>query len=262
MTTKIGNIHIRLSGGASNANPQLSLGGVRSTAMVTSQTVADPSQVTGVTIKAAHNNPEGAGTLKFTLTGNTLSWRPPSSAVDYSSTVSGDGEYILGDPAAGFIVVDVVASSLPAGSRTDTLGVNPTFGALFDTVQPAESLAGKTEYRCTYIYNNGDTVAYNARVWISSQTTGQDSVQIALDPAGVGNGTSTGVAIVIADEEDTTDQLGAVTFSAPASISAALTIGDIAPASCAAIWEKRIVPANVTQQDLDNNYQLSIAVDL
>lgn len=262
MTTTIGNLHNRLSGGSANTNPQLSIGGAMSTSLVSSQTVGTPSQVTGVTIKAAHNNPEGAGTLKYTLTGGTLSWRPPSSAVDYSQAVSGDGEYMLGDPVEGFIVVDVVSASLPAGSRTDTLGVNPSFGALMDTVQPAESLAGSTEYRCTYIFNTGDTIAYNLKVWILSQTTGQDSVEIALDPAGKGDGSTTGVAIQLADETDSTDQLAGVTFSTPSSIGAALVVGDLAPNEGAALWEKRIVPPNVTQQDLDNNYQIAIAADL
>lgn len=262
MATNIGNIHLRLSGGAGNTNPQLSLGGVKSNGLITSQTVATPSQVTGVTIKAAHNNPEGAGTLKYTLTGSTLSWRPPSSATDHTVAVVGDGEYMLGSATEGFLVVDVLTSSLPAGSRTDTLGVDPTFGAVFDTVQPAEALAGKTEYRCTYIHNNGDTIAYGVKLWILSQTTGQDSVEIALDPAGKGNGSTTGVAIVITGETDPTNALSGVVFSTPSSISTALLIGDLNPQESAAIWEKRIVPNNITQQDLDNNYQLAITADI
>lgn len=262
MASSVGNVVCNYSGGAANANPSLSLGGVRSNKPIGSQVLSTPVQVTGVTVKFAHNNPQGAGTLKYTLTGSTLSWRPPSSATDYSKPVIASGEYILGDPVEGFIVVDVVTGSLPAGSRTDTIGVTPSFGALWDTVQPSESLAGSTEYRCTYIYNSGDTILYNVKVWILSQTVGQDSVAIALDPAGKGNGSTTGVAIVIANEKDTGNALAGVTFSTPAGIGEALLIGDLLPAECHAIWEKRIVPSNTTQQTLQNNYTIGIGADI
>lgn len=262
MSSTVGNIVSNYSGGAANANPSLSLGGVRSSIPIGSQILSVPIQVTGVSVKFAHNNPQGAGTLKYTLTGNTLSWRPPSSATDYAKPIIASGEYILGDPVEGFIVVDVATASLPAGSRTDTIGVTPAFGALWDSVQPSESLSGSTEYRCTYIRNTGDTILYNVKVWILSQTTGQDSVAIALDPAGKGNGTTTGVAIVIANEKDTGNALAAVTFSTPAGIGEALLVGDLAPNECHALWEKRIVPSNTTQQALQNNYTIGVGADI
>lgn len=209
---------------------------------------------------------------------------------------------------------------------------------IFDDVSAAEAEAGDTEYRCVYVKNtNATDTLYNAQVWIDQQTPAGDEVQIALDPAGVGDGSTSGVAESVADEGTppqlavndevigtgdgatttfsatlkyrpvkagsvtvtdgvetftdngdgtlTGDQGGSgtvnydtgeisVTFAnAPASgaqiladykheFSAAdstkpLSIGDIGPGQCQAIWIKRIVPAGCAKY-AGNSFTLKI----
>ncbi|MCF1458423.1 MAG: hypothetical protein LPH21_12945 [Shewanella sp.] len=262
MASTIGNLVNRLSGGSSNTNPALSLGGVISSQAVSSQVIDTPSLVTGVTVVSAHNNPAGSGTLSYTVTGSVIGWRPPSSANTYTVTITGDGQYFVGNSSEGFLVLDVATGSLPGGSRSEGLGVNKNMSNLWDTVHPAESLAGRVEYRCTYLKNTGDTTMFNINVWIKEQTAAQDDIAIALDPAGKGDGSATGIAITIANEIDSTDQLAGVSFSAPISIGTALQVGDLLPGQCIGLWERRNVPANTTQQNLSNYATIAVTADI
>lgn len=81
MPLNISDLQIRFSGGASNSNPALSLGGVISSAIVPSQSVAAPVTVTGVTIIDAANNAVGLGSLWWDMGTSSLKWRPYGSTV-------------------------------------------------------------------------------------------------------------------------------------------------------------------------------------
>lgn len=117
-----------------------------------------------------------------------------------------------------------------------------TTNNLFDNVQDAEAASGDIEYRCTYLLNNSGTDTLKAaKVYIASNTPSADTtVQIGLDPAGVGNGSTTGVATTVANEN--TAPAGVV-FSNAATSAAALAIGDLGPGKAIAIWHKRVVNA-------------------
>lgn len=127
------------------------------------------------------------------------------------------------------------------GIISSTQIVDASLNNLFDDVSGTESANGDTEYRCMYVKNAHATLTLqNARVYIASDSTSADtSIEIALDGAGVGDGSTTGVAETVANES--TAPTGE-TFSAPTS-GAPLSIGDIGPGQCQAIWVKRIVAA-------------------
>lgn len=137
------------------------------------------------------------------------------------------------------------------GAMSSSEVVSATLENLFDDVTASEAANGDTEYRCYYITNTNLTDTYfGAVVWISSQTSsGDTSVEIGLDPAGVGDGSSTGVATTIADEQ--TAPAG-VTFSAPATAGAGLSIGDLAPGEAQAVWVKRVVNLGASNTALDD----------
>ncbi|WP_456478124.1 hypothetical protein [Geoglobus ahangari] len=112
---------------------------------------------------------------------------------------------------------------------------------LFDDVSGDEAANGSVEYRCFYVKNTHASITLqNAVIYISAETPAGDQLDIGLDPAGVGDGTNTGVATTIADE--TTAPSG-VTFSHPLDKSSGLAIGNLGPGQCIAVWVRRTVPA-------------------
>ena len=116
---------------------------------------------------------------------------------------------------------------------------------LFDVVSSAEASSGDTEYRCIYVHNNHGSLTMQAtKIWISSNTPSTDTtVEIALGSSAV-NGTEQTVA------NESTAPTG-VTFSAPASEGAALSIGDIPAGEHKAVWIKRIVNAAASAYNND-----------
>lgn len=125
-----------------------------------------------------------------------------------------------------------------------------TMNNLFDNVSDADAVAGDTEYRCIYLRNANATDTLNdAKIYVSSNTPSPTTkVQIGLDPAGVGNGSTTGVATTAADEN--TAPAG-VTFSDAANTGAALAIGTLGPGQGCAVWIKREVTAGTTAASSD-----------
>lgn len=242
-----------LSGGSSNTDPNASLGGSRSTnaaARVKSQTTSALTNVTGVTIANAFNNPVGVGTIRWDNSLSKLQWKPYGALTFNSVDVSGDGTYVVGN-ASGYIECVVVAASLPVSTQQDTdIAVTNILNGVFDSVSAAESTSGLIEYRCLYVRNLSSTdTAFDVRLWIEQQPVGPDELDIALDPAGAGNGTSTGVATgPLADEEDTGDALAAFTWSRPSTQENGLLLGNLAAGQSYAFWQRRTVLAETTQQ--------------
>lgn len=114
---------------------------------------------------------------------------------------------------------------------------------LFDAVTADEAEFGRVEYRCIYVVNNNVTpqTLYDARVFVSSDTTSDDSlIEIGLDTAAVGADT----AISLTDEIDSDDKLAAIVFSPAADYDNGLVIGDIVGnGGKKAVWVKRTINA-------------------
>ena len=255
----LADIEFRYSGGAGNSDPLASLGGVISATRKGSQSVGTPSNIGGVTPLYAALNPEGAGTLSYFNATNTLTWTPFSASAGAPVDVSSDGTYaILG--SVGYIVVSVVSASLPGSDQTDALTVANITEALFDNVSGADATSGKISYRCEYVFNvNGSDTINNVRVYIGQQPTGADSLDVGLDPAGIGNGTTTGVATTIPNE---TTAPGGVIFTQPSDVAGAIAIGNLPPNSGQAVWVRRTVPSNVSVPTPNDVSQLVYPVEL
>lgn len=133
-----------------------------------------------------------------------------------------------------------------AGAAATSLGgfvstTNVVSGALhnvFDVVSGAENAASDVEYRCVFICNTDsvDTLALT-KVWILSQVASGASIAIGLDPAGVvGIDSASAQAATIATEQSAPT---GVTFSAPTTEGAALSVGNLGPRQCRALWIRR-----------------------
>ena len=149
---------------------------------------------------------------------------------------------ILFHLSGGAANTDVNAS---LGGAKSSTAVGTGLHNLFDVVSSAEASAGDTEYRCIYVHNNHGTLTMQAsKIWIATNTPSTDtSVEIGLGSSAI-NGTEQTVA------NETTAPTG-VTFSAPASAGAALSIGDIPAGQHKAIWIKRIVNTGAAAYNSD-----------
>lgn len=123
---------------------------------------------------------------------------------------------------------------------------------LFDTVAGVESAAGSVEYRCVYVYNNGDPI-YGAKVFFTANTPSASTlVEVALDDGGK-NVTPTAVG------SETTSP-GSEAFSSPSTLGTGLALGDLATTDRFAIWLKRTVTAGATSLASDS-FTLRVSYD-
>lgn len=260
MAFSVNDIQFFHSGGAGNSDPNLSLGGVISSTRIGSQASSAVTNVTGVTVDYAVNNAEGVGILSWSPSTNTLSWQPPGSATVYSeSNITVDGTYVIGG-GDGILVLSVVAANLSGTFKQDSLTITNISQNTFNSVGASESLLGSDKYRCLYIKNTHASItATGAKVWIKQLTVGPDEIAIGLDPAGQGDGSTTGVATTVADED--TAPAG-VTFSTPLSYGTGLVLdtGTLAPGEAIAVWQHRNVPANTIGDITSNSSVIAVAV--
>jgi hypothetical protein len=243
MAVALVDIGLFLSGGAGNTDPNAALGGIISSTRFVSQATSG-NTIAGVTIADAAENTVGSGTLAYAVSGKTLTWTPPSGAAGTAVPLTADGTYLIrgSGSTAGYLRVTVVFASLPASNVTNTIVVSNWDNKLFDDVTKAQALAGDTNYRCIYLKNtHASDTATNVSVWINQDTPGGDTISIGSDPAGVGDGSSTGVATTIANEATAP---GGVTFSQPLTEVAAINLGTFTTGTGRALWIKRDVPVN------------------
>lgn len=138
---------------------------------------------------------------------------------------------------------------------TQAGGIVPTAltaNSLFDDVTGAEEQAGDIEYRCVYIRNSGDVSALSTVVWLSANTVDADTtIDIGL-----------GSSAVDATEQTVASESAAptsVSFSAPSSEGAGLSIGTLAAGSHKALWLRRTV--NVAAGASSDSFTVASAFD-
>lgn len=136
-------------------------------------------------------------------------------------------------------------NSLPQGNVNNSLGrfisttqiVNSTINNLFDNISGDENASSGVDYRCFFVHNsNSSGTLYSTVIWTSGQVAGGASFDLGLDPSGNTAIGSSNQAVTIAAE--TVAPVG-VTFSNPVSKSGGLSIGDLSPNQCRAVWIRR-----------------------
>ncbi len=124
------------------------------------------------------------------------------------------------------------------GVMSSTAWAGGVLHDLFEVISGDENAASTVDYRCVYVRNGHATLQWgpNIKAWLSAVTAGGADLAIGLDPAGVGNGSTTGVAATPANE--TTAPTG-VTFSAPTTKATGLAPANVAAGSVFALWVRR-----------------------
>lgn len=113
-----------------------------------------------------------------------------------------------------------------------------TTNNLFDDISGDENAASTVDYRCFFVHNAHASISWTSiYTWISAEVAGGASVAIGVDPAGAtAIGSSSAQAATPANE--TTAPSG-VTFSAPTTKGAGISIGTLTAGQCIAIWVRR-----------------------
>lgn len=119
---------------------------------------------------------------------------------------------------------------------------------LFDNVSSSERASGTVEYRCFYLRNNHPTESLTlASVFVASNTPSPTThVDIGIDPVGVGDGTSTGVAVTTPDEETAPVGVDFDHSPEPVDSGTGLPVGSpstLGPGDAIAVWVRRTVNA-------------------
>ena len=279
MSSSAAFLEFRYSGGASNILQVDCLGGQIANNEVKSQAVIVRSGVSGHILPTDAAYQEYISSLSFlkasgfssafdALTTTSFLYHPYTKRAWLGQPIPISGGYELGDEfaavyldqdgryflqdndvASGWVIVDVVLNPTPPTVISPSLYLlvslqveAPLFNQMWDNISKTESKAGDVEYRCFYIINNGAETVYDVRLYIKNQPASTiDTLELGLDPAGIGDGSATGVATTISNESEVP---ASVVFSAADSVTP-LSIGDLVPGTCQAFWMKRTVPADV-----------------
>lgn len=143
----------------------------------------------------------------------------------------------------------------PAGSLgkyiSTTAITDNTLNNLFDDISGDENAASDVEYRCIFVHNNHATLTWTGvKVWLSAEVEGGAAIAIAIDDIeDSAIASESAQADEIADES-TAPGSGVGSFSSPTDKANGLSLGDIAPGYCRAIWVKRTA-ANTVAVDND-----------
>lgn len=139
--------------------------------------------------------------------------------------------------SAGNTTAGTVGASL--GKYISTTDVSGTpLNDLFPDVTGNENLASNVDYQCVFVYNShGSLTLQNAVVYISAQVSGGAAAAIAVDSTATSAvGASSAQALTIANKNTAP---AALSFSAPTTRGAGLSLGDIAPGNVKAFWIQR-----------------------
>lgn len=218
-------LRVQFSGGASNADPVLSEGGVISSVDVKSQSVS-MAALGGITIADAAGNPEGVGLLKFYPSTSTVTWTPPGSLVAGDPvSLPADGTYLVrgAGSTAGYVIITVVFLSLPpSGTWSMAATVATLPGGFLPAVDKDASYLGTTQYFLYYVKNTGAATIRGVTVTLPSYPTMPDVLSIALAAA--------------VNTQEVQGDAAAKTYLP------LLTIGDLAAGDYYGLWVKRLVP--------------------
>ena len=141
--------------------------------------------------------------------------------------------------------IDTLSNVCLGGWISSSIWLGSTSNDLFDNITGVDNQNQASDYRCIFIANSNQYFTlYSAAVFLPSQVSGGANMYIAVDPAGVVpiNQSGTGNYQSIRMDNSTTEptyQGQSLPWSMAATRSDAISIGDLTPQSCAAIWFKR-----------------------
>ena len=241
----------KLSGGASNSDVSLSVGGVMSSTIVLSQSATLTAEIPGVVVTDAAGNTDGTGTLTYTALGKTLKWTEPGTAIPGTAvSIGSNGVYVIrgNGLTAGYVVVTVTSSQLSSvTSYAPSVTVATQNELMLPAVDKDTAYAGATEYYCYYLHNtHGSESILGVQLRLATDTPGVDTLSVGRLTNKNANGTLDGVADTGATWM--TYQLAGVD----------LTLGDLLFGDRWGFWVKRVIPSLTVDGVSSNTFKLRV----
>lgn len=236
---------VNLSGGAANADPTLSTGGVKSSVIVLSQAASLSGAIPGVTITDAAGNTPGVGTLSYLFASKTLSWKPFGAATAGTAiNINANGTYLIRGPNTtdGYVIVTVVSASLSiTANYAPTATVTNQSTLFLPAVSKDTALAGATEYFLYYLTNSGATTIKAVQVQVQTDTPGADTLSVAVISA-----------------KNTTEAQGAAAGHTYSVIGVDVAMGDLLTTDYWGFWIRRVTPAATINGVVANTFRMRV----
>lgn len=254
----LADLRLFYSGGGSNSDTTLSIGGAISSTRVTSQSASfSGALASAITINDAMGNAEGAGTLTYTASTGKATWQPYGGSVGTAVTINANGTYFLqGGNNGGGLDVTVAAANLPTSTTSASVTIANRTEKFFLSQTKAESDAGVTKYHCFAIKNTHASLTITGiKLWISENTPGADNIALYLDPIAASNGATGPTAVA----NENTAPSGA-TWVVPDSLTHtdALSVGTLTSGQCRFFWIRQVTPAGVDTITTANTFKIGI----
>ena len=125
------------------------------------------------------------------------------------------------------------ANATSLGGRPSASAPSTSSGAFFTNITTAQNDAGKTDYRCVFVWNNGTSVMNNVTVSCSNKGGGS-TVTVAASSVATNTFASYTTAVIASET------------TAPAitgSYAGSVNIGTLNPDQVKAVWFRRITAA-------------------
>jgi hypothetical protein len=227
-----------LTGGSSNTDPDLSLGGVISSKEVRGlgPIISNPIPAMRIDQVMAANG-EGIGLLSADASGD-LTYTPPGGSAGSSvSIAAGETKIVSGADVNKALRVFresglSMVQTLGGAALNLRIAMNGVLAQA--NVANADRVAGLATYRALMLSAHGPFGVLRVRIWLPPVAGLQSTFAIGLDPV-IGSPIQT-----IVDEE--TAPIG-VSFSSPTTEGAALTVQVIGPGNPRGLWIRRTFPA-------------------
>jgi hypothetical protein len=173
-------------------------------------------------------------------------------------------QYLLAAPnaTAGYQLPGTVYNSNGRYCSTTQIDLEVSFNNLFPDLTGVQNAAQQVDYQCVFIYNS-DTVTtmVGSQVWIptASVTSASITWAFALDPTGVTNYNNPYPQSLLISSPYIAPA-GVTNWASPsASVSGALSAGNIGPRQVYAVWVRRT--ATGTPGDSQFNLQVTFNVN-
>lgn len=236
---------VNLSGGAANADPALSTGGVKSSTAVLFQSATLGTAIPGVTASNAAGNALGSGTLAYSYVGKTLTWTPPGESISGPAvTINANGTYLIRGSGLtnGYVIVTVVSASLSNALNYSSLTTIANQIALFlPAVSKDTAYAGAAEYFLYYLNNTGATTIKATKIQVQVDTPGLDTLSVSVISA-----------------KNTTELQAAAAAHSYSAVGVDVTMGDLLTTDYWGFWIKRVTPALTIDGVVANTFKLRV----
>jgi len=176
MTTNRTTLIPFFSGGSTNSNPLLSLGGAISDTPITAQSFSTSNPISGITVLYSDGNTIGDGVLSYNHNDSTVTWLDsdpvpiPTSGryaiIPFKYSIN----FIDLPTQEAILYIDVDTTLLPANNQDAIYTIGENKNNLFPETLSYDAFLGKNYFLCVYFKNVGTVNKQQVGVYSKTHT--------------------------------------------------------------------------------------------